>query len=183
MTVTSSTVDLSTPSIQPERRYSPSACSDGTRATSNRIACVLPSRTPTVLTTVQQGVVRDRLRVRVRPEGGLELLADLGSSRVSVAVIKDRNSKLPVNGTMLLRDGRVTLDGPSPSAQLSIDLTTLETDIPTRNERVKKLFFETNNRSWETIELAVPTLPPAALAALRDKRRATHVEPTSRSGT
>lgn len=105
-----------------------------------------------------------------------ELLADVNSSKVTVAVIKDKNSKLPVNGTLLLRDGRVTLDGPSPSAQLSIDLTTLETAIPTRNERVKKLFFETNNRSWETIELAVPVLPPAALTALREKRRATHVE-------
>lgn len=61
-------------------------------ADTNRIdGAVLPSRTPTVLTTAQQGVVRDRLRVRVRPEGGLELLADGGIQLSGEILVRDRD--------------------------------------------------------------------------------------------
>ncbi len=114
--------------------------------------------------------------VAARTPAAGELLADLHSSKVSVSMVKDRMVKLPVTATMLLRDGRVILDGPSPSARLSIDLTTFDSSVPLRNERVKQHFFETNNRNWETVELSIPALPPAALATLRETRRARQVK-------
>ena len=112
--------------------------------------------------------------IRVGAPG--ELLADLDESRVTVAVIKDRNAALPVTATIALGDGRVMLDGPSPSARLTIDLGTFDSNLPLRNDRVKQFFFETNNRKWETAELVIPSLPAAALSSLRETRRALHVK-------
>jgi hypothetical protein len=91
-------------------------------------------------------------------------------------VIKDRDVANPVVGTILLRDGRLTLGGPSPGARLTMDLLTFDSRIPLRNERVKKFFFETQSAGWDTLELTLARLPDAALASLRDTKRATHVK-------
>jgi hypothetical protein len=121
-------------------------------------------------TSAPQRVVAARI-----PQAG-ELLADLSTSKISASMIKDRNVAVPVTATMLLRDGRVTLDGPQPSARLSIDMTTFDSALPLRNERVKQFFFETNNRNYETVELSIPVLPPEALRSLREARKALHVK-------
>ena len=105
-----------------------------------------------------------------------EILADLEESKLTLAAIKDRDLILPVVGTVMLRDGRVTLGGASPSARLSVDLNTYDSRIPLRNERVKKFFFETTGLGWETAELVIPRLPDAVVASLRDTRKATHAK-------
>ncbi|MFO0757708.1 MAG: YceI family protein [Byssovorax sp.] len=105
-----------------------------------------------------------------------ELLADVDSSKISLSIVKDGNTKFPVTAVVLLRDGRVTLGGPAPSARLSIDLTTFDSSMPLRNERVKQFFFETNNKNMETAELVIPSLPADAVAALQSARRASHVK-------
>jgi hypothetical protein len=105
-----------------------------------------------------------------------EMLADLEESKVTVAAIKDRDVILPVKATVMLRDGRLTLGGPSPGARLTVDLNTYDSRIPLRNERVKKFLFETSGLGWETAELVIARLPDAVVASLRDTRRATHAK-------
>jgi len=50
---------------------------------------VLPSRTTSVLVEARQGVARERLRARVRPDGALELLTDGGVVPVGVVLLRD----------------------------------------------------------------------------------------------
>ena len=65
----SSVVALSTFSIQPELRYSPSVCSAGTRTTSKRIAWLPPSRTPITACAVLSSV-KDSGAWKVKPSFG-----------------------------------------------------------------------------------------------------------------
>jgi hypothetical protein len=100
-----------------------------------------------------------------------ELLVDLEESRATVSVVKDRDTLHPVVSTVALRDGRIELDGPSPSARLVVDLLSYDSRIPLRNERLKKVFFETQIAGYDTLELTVPRLPAAVIASLRKDRK------------
>jgi hypothetical protein len=108
-------------------------------------------------------------KVRVVAPG--DAPADLERSTVQASVIKDKDSANPVVGVMHLSDGAMTLSSPTPSARLSIDIDSLDTGVPIRNERVRKIFFETSGVGWDTIEVSVPAIRPDLLATLRTKRR------------
>lgn len=111
-----------------------------------------------------------------RSAGAGERLVDVDKSKVKAAMVKDKDFASPVTGTILLRDGRISLDDPAgPSAKLSIDLTTFESGIPLRNERIQKVFFEVTAVGWDTAELTMK-LPDDAVAALRGTGRAMHVK-------
>ena len=97
--------------------------------------------------------------------------ADLAHSQVQISVIKDKDTKSPVVGRMMLTDGAVALSSPTPSARLSIDIDTIDTGVPIRNERVRNIFFETSGVGWDTIEVVIPAIPAAVVAALRDQRK------------
>ncbi len=99
--------------------------------------------------------------------------ADLKQSYVQLSIIKDKDVKNPVVGRMLLDDGSVALSSPAPSAHLLVDIDTLDTGVPIRNERVRNIFFETSNVGWDTIDVTIPTLPAAVVSALHGQR---HVE-------
>jgi hypothetical protein len=104
-----------------------------------------------------------------------ELLADLDESRITATIIKDHSTASPVIATLMLRDGRLTLGGSAPAARVSVDLLTFDSKIALRNERVKVVFFETRTLGWDTLELEIPRLPDAALAALVRAKRLEHV--------
>ncbi|MBI2393810.1 MAG: YceI family protein [Deltaproteobacteria bacterium] len=109
-----------------------------------------------------------------------ETLADIEKSKVSLAIIKDRDEANPVTATMMLRDGAVAIDGPNGStARLSIDVMTFDTTIPIRNERVKKFFFETSGIGWDTIELVIPKIPDEVVKSLKDTRAVTKAKVTA----
>jgi hypothetical protein len=110
-------------------------------------------------------------KVRVVPPG--DAPADLKNSSIQISVIKDKDAKNPVVGRMALDDGSISLSSPAPSARLVIDIDTLDTTIPIRNERVRNIFFETSNVGWDTIEVTIPAIPAAVVAALKTQR---HVE-------
>lgn len=118
------------------------------------------------------GVVK---MVRPRPAARPgETLADIDKSKVSLAIIKDRDEANPVTATMFLRDGAIALDGPSGStARLSIDVLSFDSTIPIRNERVKKFFFETSGVGWDTIELVIPKIPDEVVKSLKDTKGVT----------
>lgn len=108
--------------------------------------------------------------VRPRPPAKPgETLADLAKSKVTMKMIKDRDTTSPVVANVALRDGAVTLEG-SPSARLTIDLDTFDSMIPLRNERVRLVFFESSGVGWDVIELAVPKIPESVLADLKAKK-------------
>lgn len=112
--------------------------------------------------------------VRVAAAG--EWLADVEKSKLSLAMVRDHDMASPVLATMVLHDGRLNLDANgAPAVRLSFDLNTFDSGIPMRNERVEKFFFESTVAGWGIAELVVAKLPEAALTALREKRRATHV--------
>jgi len=102
--------------------------------------------------------------------------ADLEKSRITLSVIKDKDVTSPVVATLKLRDGAVSLDAPTPSARLSIDLNSFDSLIPIRNERVRGIFFETSAIGWETAELAIPAIPADVIATLKTKHQALHVK-------
>ena len=99
-----------------------------------------------------------------------ELPLDLLKSKITLAIIKDRDTKSPVVATVMLRDGAVAL-GPG-TARLTIDLDTFDSGIPLRNERVRGIVFETSGVGWDTAELTVAKIPDDALASIRDKKMA-----------
>lgn len=99
-----------------------------------------------------------------------EMPLDTSKSKLSLVIIKDRDTKSPVTATMLPRDGAVSLA--SASARLSIDIDTFDSAIPLRNERVRGIFFETATLGQETAELTIPKIPAEVLSALHDKKRA-----------
>ena len=106
--------------------------------------------------------------------------ADLAKSRITLSVIKDKDQTSPVLGKLSLSDGAVALSASPPSARLSIDVDSLDTGIPIRNERVRNLFFETSGVGWDTAELAIPSLGPDLVATLKAKR---HVEQATLAGS
>jgi hypothetical protein len=113
-------------------------------------------------------------KVRVVSPG--DAPADLAQSRVQVSVIKDKDNKSPVVGRMKLADGAVAFSSASPSARLSIDIDSFDSDVPIRNERVRNIFFETSGVGWDTIEVTVPAIPPAVMKALHDARHVDQVK-------
>ncbi len=110
--------------------------------------------------------------VRPRVQAPGELPLDIAHSKLSLTMIKDRVS--PVNATLTMRDGALSLDGPSPSARLSVDLDTFDSDIAIRNERVRNLFFETSAIGWESADLSF-ALPADVVAQLRKDKKLAHV--------
>lgn len=107
--------------------------------------------------------------VHVRPPAAPgELPADLTKSKITLSIIKDRDTKSPVVATVLLRDGAVAL-GPG-TARLTIDLDTFDSGIPLRNERVRGIVFETSGVGWDTAELTVQKIPDDVLASIREKK-------------
>jgi hypothetical protein len=97
-----------------------------------------------------------------------ELPVDLAKSKVSLKIVKDRDTKSPVGATFGLRDGAIALA--AGTARLSIDLDTFESGIPLRNERVRGVFLETSGVGWETAELTIAKIPEEVLAPLRDRK-------------
>jgi hypothetical protein len=107
--------------------------------------------------------------------------ADLDKSRVVISVVKDRDTANPVIGRFSLRDGAVSLaSSPAGSARLSVDLDTIESSIPVRNERLRNIFFETSALGWDTAEIVVPSIGSDVVRALGDKRR---IDSTKLEGT
>jgi polyisoprenoid-binding protein YceI len=105
----------------------------------------------------------------VRNAAAGEKLVDLEKSKLTLTIIKDRDLTSPVRANVLLRDGALSFVG-SGAARISVDLTTFDSSIPMRNERVKNFFFETSATGWDTAELTIPSLPEAAVTALRDHK-------------
>lgn len=112
--------------------------------------------------------------VRPRVVAAGEIPVNIATSRISLSVIKDRDTTSPVVGKLVLRDGAVSLDATPASARLSIDLDSFDSGIPLRNERVRGIFFETSAIGWETGELSVPSIPADVVRALREKKLAPH---------
>jgi hypothetical protein len=106
-----------------------------------------------------------------RPLAAGETPADAARSRVTLTIIKDRDTVSPVVATVTLRDGAIALDASPPTARLAFDLDTFDTAIPMRNERVRNLFFETSGLGWNEAEIVVAPLPAAVVASLRKDRR------------
>jgi hypothetical protein len=112
-------------------------------------------------------------RPRVVAQG--EAPVDVERSKLSLAVIKDRDVTSPVVATVRLLDGALSLGTTPASARLSVNLDSFDSTIPLRNERVRGIFFETSAIGWETAELTVPSIPDDAVSALRARRPLAHV--------
>lgn len=104
----------------------------------------------------------------VRTAAAGEQLVDVGKSKLVFSMVKDRDVANPVQANVLLRDGAISLT--AGTARMTIDLTTFDSQIPVRNERVRNFFFEVSATGWDTAELTIPKLPEAALASLRDHK-------------
>jgi hypothetical protein len=104
----------------------------------------------------------------VRTAAAGEQLVDVEKSKLVFAMVKDRDVANPVKANVMLRDGALSLA--AGSARMTIDLTTFDSQIPVRNERVRNFFFEVSATGWDTAELTIPKLPEAALALLRDHK-------------
>jgi len=118
---------------------------------------------------------------RIRAVAPGDAPADIEKSRVTLAMVKDRDIANPVIGRLLLRDGALSLaSSAAGSAKLVMDLDTFESTIPIRNERVRNIFFETSGLGWDTAELVVPAIGVDVVKALGDKR---HVEGVALDGT
>ena len=112
-------------------------------------------------------------RQRVAANG--EVLADLDKSAIRLAIVKDHDATAPVVATMSLRDGVLSTGDPALSfARLTFDLSTFDSGVPMRNDRVKQFFFETS--AGDTAELVARPLPEAALAGLREKKPVVHTK-------
>lgn len=131
-------------------------------------------KSSTAVTTPEAGTTPPKAaKARVVAPG--DAPADLKQSYVQLSVIKDKDTKNPVVGRMLLDDGAIALSAPTPSAHLVIDIDTIDTGVPIRNERVRNIFFETSNVGWDTIDVSIPAIPAAAVTTLHAQR---HVEAT-----
>lgn len=108
-------------------------------------------------------------RVRVVPPG--DAPADLEKSRVTLAVIKDKDVAAPVVARLALRDGSVSLGAPGGSARLLVDIDTFDSAMPIRNERVRNIFFESTGLGWDVAEVVVPSIGAGVLTTLKEKRR------------
>jgi hypothetical protein len=126
---------------------------------------------PTEVAPPDAGAPPKAAKLRVVAPG--DAPADLKQSYVQLSIIKDKDVKNPVVGRMLLDDGAVALSSPTPSAHLLVDIDTLDTGVPIRNERVRNIFFETSNVGWDTVDVTIPVLPVAVVTALQGQR---HVE-------
>jgi polyisoprenoid-binding protein YceI len=93
---------------------------------------------------------------------------DLVESKISLAVVKDHNANGPVVVTVLLRDGAISFG--AGTARLSIDLDSIDSGVPLRNERLRGVLLETGGPGWDTAELRITSIPESALVALREKR-------------
>jgi polyisoprenoid-binding protein YceI len=108
----------------------------------------------------------------VRNAAAGEQLVDVEKSKLVFAMVKDRDVANPVKANVMLRDGALSLA--AGTARMTIDLTTFDSQIPVRNERVRNFFFEVSATGWDTAELTIQKLPDAALASLRDHKPVMH---------
>jgi hypothetical protein len=102
-----------------------------------------------------------------------EMPLDLKASKLRLTTIKDHVT--PVAATMTMRDGAVSLDGPSPHARLLVDLDSFDSTIPIRNERVRNIFFETSAIGWDTADLTFD-VPKELVDRLRKERKLTQAK-------
>ncbi len=105
-----------------------------------------------------------------------DLPLDLTRSKLSLTIVKDRDTATPVNATLSFRDGSVSLHGPAPSARLTIDIDSFDSMVPIRNERVRKIFFETFSSGWDSAELVVSSVSPEIVPSLQKSGRISHAK-------
>lgn len=109
------------------------------------------------------------------PLGAGDLRVDTAASSLALAIDGGVEVGSKVDAKLTLRDGRISLGGGVPAARFSIDLTSFDSHLPRRNDRVKTYFFEVGNPDRETADVVVPRLPDDALAKLREKKPVTGV--------
>jgi hypothetical protein len=109
------------------------------------------------------------------PVAAGDLRVDTAASFLSLAIDGGGESGSKVEAKLTLRDGRLSLGGGVPVARFSIDLTSFDSHLPMRNDRVKTYFFEVGNPDRETAEVVITRLPEEALAKLREKKMVTGV--------
>ena len=103
--------------------------------------------------------------------GATEHRVDTSTSTVSLSVMGGIDPGSTVSAGLTLRGGALSLSNASvPAARFFVDLTSFDSHLPIRNERVKQVFFETTGGGGESAEIVVQRLPEDALAKLRARK-------------
>jgi hypothetical protein len=105
------------------------------------------------------------------PAGAVEHRVDTTASTVTISVAGGLDPGSVVSGTFSLRGGALTLSNASlPAAKFFVDLTSFDSHLPVRNERVKQVFFETTGSGGDSAEITIERLPEEALAKLKARK-------------
>ncbi len=95
----------------------------------------------------------------------------VSASTLIVTVIKD--TSIPVKGSLIFKAGTVDLKGANPTAQVIVDMTSFDSGLPLRNDRVTEYFFRTQNSGMDTATFSLSSLPETFIATLREKKLVT----------
>jgi polyisoprenoid-binding protein YceI len=103
----------------------------------------------------------------------------LDSSIIYVTARKDE--KVPVKGSLNFGSGMLDLSaGAKPAATLSVDLESYDSGLAIRNERVRKLFFNSDQLGFAKATLTIDTILAEAVQKLRADQK---LEKTPVTGT
>jgi polyisoprenoid-binding protein YceI len=103
--------------------------------------------------------------------GAVELRVDTAVSKVSLQVSGGLDKEASVSADFTLRGGMLALSNAAvPAARFLVDLSSFDSRLPIRNERVKQVFFETATPVGESVEIVVPRLPPDAIEKLKARK-------------
>lgn len=102
--------------------------------------------------------------------------ASVITSQMIVTVTKDEN--VPVKATFNLMNGSVDFSGSDPAVKLAIDVTSWNSNLLERDDRVRKLFFRSDEPGFGMMAATVASVDPAVVSKLRAEGKASGVPVT-----
>jgi hypothetical protein len=91
-------------------------------------------------------------------------------NRAEIIVTAVKNGDTPVKGVLNLSSGNMDLtEGATPAVSLNVDLSTYNSNLIERDDRVRKIFFDVTNTEFKTAMVTIQSLTVQQVNELRSK--------------
>lgn len=142
------------------------------------VSCILAG--PAFAQQIQNGNAQVRAvredKPSVDPRQAAVFKASVITSQMTVTVTKDE--AVPVKATFNLMSGSIDFSGASPAVKVVIDVTSWNSNLLERDDRVRKLLFRSDEAGFGTMTVTLDTADQAVVTKLRAEGKAAGVTVT-----
>lgn len=118
---------------------------------------------------IQDGNAQVRLarpdKTSVDPRKAALFKASVITSQMTVTVTKDES--VPVKATFNIMSGTIDLSGAAPAVKVVLDVTSWNSNLLERDDRVRKLFFHSDEPGFGTMTVTLDAVDQDTVARLR----------------